>query len=164
MATIVTRQTTASGVTNNNAPLTNAQVDANFINLNTDKVENADCVSTNTANKVVKRDANGDFSARIITCLDVNSTSDQRLKENVSVIDSALDIIEKLEGVRFTMKADPEKMKIGLIAQQTEEVLPEVVGQDENGMKTVSYGNVVAVLIEAVKELSERVKTLESTK
>lgn len=164
MTTIVTRQTTAAGVTNNNAPLTNAQIDTNFINLNNDKTENADCVSTNTASKVVKRDANGDFSARIITCQDVNSTSDERLKNFEGVISDALNIVENLRGVRFTMKTDPEKMKIGLMAQNTQEVLPEVVGEDENGMKTVSYGNIVAVLIEAVKELSERVKTLESTK
>lgn len=63
MATITLRQ----GVGGKGSPLTNAEVDANFSNLNTDKVETSDAVSTNTANKVVKRDASGNFSAGTIT-------------------------------------------------------------------------------------------------
>lgn len=64
MATIVTRVT---GATAKNSPLSNTEIDNNFINLNTDKQETADCVSTNTANKVVKRDASGNFIAGQIT-------------------------------------------------------------------------------------------------
>ena len=64
MTTIVTRIT---GGTAKNAPLTNTELDNNFINLNTDNVETADAVSTNTASKVVKRDSSGDFSAGNIT-------------------------------------------------------------------------------------------------
>ena len=45
------------------SPLTNAEVDANFSNLNTDKLESSDAVSTNTANKAVRRDASGNFAA-----------------------------------------------------------------------------------------------------
>lgn len=63
MATIILRQ----GVGGKGSPLTNAEVDANFSNLNNDKIETADAVSTNTANKVVKRDASGNFSAGTIT-------------------------------------------------------------------------------------------------
>ena len=64
MTTIVTRIT---GGTAKNAPLTNTELDNNFINLNDNKVETADAVSTNTANKVVKRDGSGGFSAGDIT-------------------------------------------------------------------------------------------------
>lgn len=64
MATIVTRVT---GATAKNAPLSNTEIDTNFINLNNDKVETADAVSTNTANKVVKRDENGNFVAGTIS-------------------------------------------------------------------------------------------------
>lgn len=60
MATITLRSVKGS-------PLTNNEVDANFSNLNTDKVETSDAVSANTANKVVRRDADGNFSAGIIT-------------------------------------------------------------------------------------------------
>ena len=64
MTTIVTRIT---GGTAKNAPLTNTELDNNFINLNDNKVETADAVSTNTANKVIKRDGSGGFSAGDIT-------------------------------------------------------------------------------------------------
>lgn len=67
MASITTRVTAGTGATVKNAPLTNAEIDNNFININSAKQETADCVSTNTANKVVKRDASGNFSAGTIT-------------------------------------------------------------------------------------------------
>ena len=63
MATITLRQ----GVGGKGSPLTNAEVDANFSNLDNDKVETVDAVSANTANKVVKRDSSGNFSAGTIT-------------------------------------------------------------------------------------------------
>jgi len=53
---------------------------------------------------------------------------------------------------------------IGVIAQEVEEVFPEVVHVNEDGLKTVSYGNLVAVLIEAVKELRQEVKELKENK
>ena len=76
MASITTRVTAGSGATVKNAPLTNAEIDNNFINLNSAKQETADCVSTNTASKVVQRDASGNFSAGTITAtLSGNATT-----------------------------------------------------------------------------------------
>ena len=76
MASITTRVTTGTGATVKNAPLTNAEIDNNFINLNSAKQETADCVSTNTANKVVQRDGSGNFSAGTITAaLSGNATT-----------------------------------------------------------------------------------------
>lgn len=76
MASITTRVTSGTGATVKNAPLSNTEIDNNFINLNTAKQETADCVSTNTANKVVLRDASGNFSAGTITAaLTGNATS-----------------------------------------------------------------------------------------
>jgi hypothetical protein len=77
MASIITRETSAvsgdrTGITNINSPLTNAQIDQNFIELNNDKLEETDAVSTNTVNKVVKRDSNGDFSMRDLTARNIN--------------------------------------------------------------------------------------------
>lgn len=155
MTTIVLRANTPAGLTNN-------QIDTNFTNLNNDKIEVTDAVPTNTSDKVVKRDSSGNFAANIITCVDLNSSSDARLKDKVTRIENALDIVDQLEGVRFVMKNDPDNMKIGLIAQNVEEIIPEVVGEDFDGMKTVAYGNIVSVLIEAVKELSAKVEELES--
>lgn len=67
MSSLTTRVTAGTGATVKNAPLTNAEIDTNFINLNVDKVETADAVSTNTANKVVKRDSSGNFAANNVT-------------------------------------------------------------------------------------------------
>ena len=79
--------------------------------------------------------------------------SDSRLKTNVRGIQSALDIIESLEGVRYTDKMGNER--VGLIAQQTERVLPEVVHLGNDGFYSISYGEIVGVLVEAVKELQK---------
>lgn len=67
MSSIITRVTSGGGATVKNSPLSNAEIDTNFINLNVDKVENSDSVSTKSANKVVRRDANGGFAAGNIT-------------------------------------------------------------------------------------------------
>ena len=70
MASITTRQngtTGVDGVTRKNNPLSNDEIDANFINLNNDKLEISDALSTNTANSVVLRDSNGSFAANAIT-------------------------------------------------------------------------------------------------
>jgi len=67
MASITTRVTAGTGATVKNSPLTNEEIDQNFISINSAKQETADCVSSNISNKVVKRDSNGDFAANIIT-------------------------------------------------------------------------------------------------
>lgn len=67
MTSIVTRQTAGAGATVKNLPLSNAEIDTNFINIVTDKIEQTDAVSTNTANKVVRRGATGEFSSGSIT-------------------------------------------------------------------------------------------------
>jgi microcystin-dependent protein len=76
MTTIYLRSTKGS-------PLTNTEVDANFSNLNTDKIEVADAVAENTANKVVKRDANGNFSAGTITATLNGSATTSNLATNI---------------------------------------------------------------------------------
>ena len=85
--------------------------------------------------------------------------SDERFKKNVKPIQNALDKIEKIKGVRYEFNSDefPEKhfaggKQIGLIAQDVEKVLPELVKTDNEGYKSVEYQNMVAVLIEAIKE------------
>jgi hypothetical protein len=67
MASIITRQVAGSGAVVKNLPLSNSEIDLNFINLNTDKIEETDAVSTNTINKVVRRDSSGGFSCGDIT-------------------------------------------------------------------------------------------------
>ena len=91
---------------------------------------------------------------------DVVAFSDRRLKENIETIPNALEKVEALRGVTFTRK-DTGKESIGLIAQEVEEVIPEVVN-NEGEYKGVAYGNLVGVLIEAVKELSAEVEELKA--
>ena len=89
------------------------------------------------------------------------STSDERLKQNVQTITDALVKVETLRGVSYLKSGRPE---IGVIAQEVEHVVPEVVHTDETeyGYKSVAYGNLVGLLIEAVKELSVEVKELKA--
>jgi hypothetical protein len=90
----------------------------------------------------------------------LRADSDRRIKENIETIEGALDKVNKLRGVSFTRKdlADKTKKHIGLIAQEVLEVIPEVVGGSEESMYSVGYAELVAVLIEAVKEQSTYIK------
>ena len=92
---------------------------------------------------------------------DVIAFSDKRVKENIKTIDNALDKVAKLRGVTYTRKDIEDKStKVGVIAQEVLEVLPEVVNKDDKGMYSVAYGNIVGVLIEAVKEQQKQINEL----
>jgi len=79
---------------------------------------------------------------------EVTATSDVRLKSDIKTIDNALDKVINMRGVTYTMQAEKGT---GVIAQEVEKILPEVVVDNE--YKSVAYGNMVGVLIEAIKEL-----------
>jgi hypothetical protein len=91
------------------------------------------------------------------TGVDFVATSDRRLKTDISTISNALDTVKAMRGVYFTRLGKTQRT-VGVIAQEVEEVLPEVVYTGDDEMKSVSYGNMVGLLIEAVKELSEKMK------
>ena len=91
---------------------------------------------------------------------DVNSLSDVRTKENIVTVEGGLDLVSQLRGVWYN-KIDHEDRKVGVIAQEVEEVLPEVVNTDGDGMKSVDYGKMVGVLIEAIKELKQEIEELK---
>lgn len=118
-----------------------------------------DATSANTASKVVARDASGNFIANVISAVDFNSTSDAKLKENVENFE-ALSIINNINPIKFTWK-DSGKKSYGVIAQELEKILPELVTEREDGFKGVSYIPMIAMLIDAVKTLDARVKELE---
>ena len=101
------------------------------------------------------------FQQDIICNASVTANSDARLKDDIETIDNGLDKVLQLRGVSYTKK-DSGRREVGVIAQEVEEVIPEVVITNVDGIKSVSYGNMVSVLIEAVKELTEKVKSLES--
>ena len=92
-------------------------------------------------------------------------SSDERLKDNVEEIPNALDKVESIRGVHFDWNDKQEVYEghdIGVIAQEVEKVLPEIVEDRDNGYKAVKYEKLTAVLIQAVKELSAKVKELEN--
>lgn len=87
------------------------------------------------------------------------SLSDVRFKTNIRTIDDALSRVTRMRGVTYTLGG---RRGVGVIAQEMEKVRPEVVGRDEDGFMYVSYSHLVGDLIEAVKELSDRLDKLES--
>ncbi len=93
---------------------------------------------------------------------DVTAFSDEKLKENITVIPNALEKISQIRGVTYTRNdlEDKEKVYSGVIAQEVEKVLPEVVST-EGDTKTVAYGNMVGLLIEAVKEQQAQINELK---
>ena len=91
---------------------------------------------------------------------DINSISDVRTKENIVTVESGLDLVSQLRGVWYN-KIGEEDRKVGVIAQEVEKVLPEVVSTDGDGMKAVDYGKMVGVLIEAIKELKQEIEELK---
>jgi hypothetical protein len=94
---------------------------------------------------------------------DVTAFSDARLKSNVETITDALDKVNSMRGVTFTRNDNNDQPGTGVIAQEMQEVFPVVVKEntDENNTLSVSYGNLVGVLIESIKELSDKVDTLQ---
>ena len=98
----------------------------------------------------------------VVTAPNFVSSSDARLKSEVETIADALALVSALRGVRFTMDGNRQ---IGLVAQEVEAVLPEVVRADvDTGQLSVAYGNIIGLLIEAVKELTARVAALEEAR
>ena len=95
---------------------------------------------------------------------DVTAFSDERLKENIQPITGGLEKVMQLQGVTYKRNdVTDAKTQIGVIAQQVEPILPEVVltAEDEMGTKSVDYAKMTAVLIEAVKELKQEITQLK---
>ena len=87
------------------------------------------------------------------TAVSYNSTSSKRFKTNITPITNALEILQKLEGVRYDWK-ETGNSDVGFIAEEVNKVLPEVVLKDDNNEPlAIDYGKITSILIEAVKEL-----------
>jgi hypothetical protein len=91
---------------------------------------------------------------------EVTAYSDERLKDNIETIDNALDKVMNMRGVTFTREG---RQSTGVIAQEMQKIMPEVVF-DKGEYLSVAYGNLVGVLIEAVKELKSEVDELKKGK
>jgi hypothetical protein len=118
--------------------------------------------SGNTAPKVSSTKLTFNPSTGLLTSTDYNSSSDIRLKNNIRTVTSALDTVDALRGVSFEWKEGGAKA-IGLIAQEVQAVIPEVVTTDDNGYLGIKYTNVIGVLIEAIKELKADFEAYKKT-
>ena len=97
---------------------------------------------------------------------DVTAFSDERLKENIETIPDALSKVCQMRGVTFNRTDFDGEKQMGVIAQEVEKIIPEVVKEDdsEDKIKSVAYGNMVGVLIEAIKDLKAEVDELKKGK
>ena len=118
-----------------------------------------------TGNQAPKTDSSAltyDASTGTLSATNLNSTSDINLKKDIEVITNANEILSQIKGVNFIWK-ESNKSSFGVIAQDVEKVLPELISvRSDTGTKSVNYNGLIGVLIEAVKNLSERVNELES--
>ncbi len=90
----------------------------------------------------------------------IQSTSDITLKENLEIIENPIEKIKELNGYTYNM-IGKEDRHAGLVAQEVEKVLPEVVRETMNGTKSLAYGNIVALLVETVKEQQKQIDELK---
>ena len=103
------------------------------------------------------------FSSNIWAAGDITAYSDIRVKDNIKTIDNALEKVQSIRGVTFTRNdmTDTTTRHAGVIAQEVLEVLPEVVTKDGNDHYSVAYGNLNALLIEAIKEQQKQIEELQ---
>ena len=120
----------------------------------------AQSVSGNQAVKVTSTRLYFNPSTGQLNASDFNSLSDANRKQDVSTIESALNKVMELRGVTFNWR-DTLAPAIGVIAQEVENIIPEVVSTSESGEKSVSYGNIVGLLIEAIKEQQGQIEMLK---
>ena len=116
-----------------------------------------------TGNQAPKTSSNLTYDSvdEILSCTDFNTTSDINLKKDIEIITNANEILNQINGVNFTW-IKSNKPSVGIIAQEIEKVLPQLVHErSDTGTKSVNYNGLIGVLIEAVKELSQRVEELE---
>ena len=114
-------------------------------------------------NRAISLKTNGDIinTGNITASGYVDSASDIKLKTNIKTIDNALDKVLQIRGAEYDRIDKDNQHEIGVIAQEVEKIIPEVVHGDET--KTVSYGNLVGLLIEAVKDLKKEIDELKSS-
>ncbi|ASZ76505.1 hypothetical protein [Proteus phage PM2] len=103
------------------------------------------------------------FGANIVDAADVNIRSDISVKSNLVYIKNALDLLKPLTGYKYDLRLNDNthKQSVGIIAQDVQKVLPELVQKDSTDLLSVNYNGLTAVLINAVNELNNRLKELE---
>jgi hypothetical protein len=101
-----------------------------------------------------------DMSGNLTMLNNITAYSDLRLKKDITKIDNALDKVMRLNGYTYS-RIDTNIRQMGVIAQEVMKVIPEVVLGSEETNYSVAYGNMVGLLIEAIKEQQAYINTLE---
>lgn len=122
-----------------------------FADATSGKVLNAFISSTN----LTFNPSTGNFSAVQLTTL-----SDRTQKTNIKVVENPVELTKQLEGVTFDW-VHTDQPSMGVIAQDVEKVLPELVETGEDGLKRVNYSGMIGLLIETIKEQQVRIEELE---
>jgi hypothetical protein len=164
---------TLNVVKNPNEPtIPNINTDGNLsVKLNIKGSKNLRIDKKSTFNHDVKMNKKlilakcGDVAKRIDRA-DKLPSSDVRLKSNIKQIENALDKVMQLNGVEYDFIDETYcgylgVHQVGLIAQDVEKVIPEVVGENLDGYKAISYQHLISVLIEAVKEQQQQIENLK---
>jgi hypothetical protein len=92
----------------------------------------------------------------------ITANSDISLKKNLLKIENALEKVEQINGYTYEFKEDDSKRHAGVIAQEIQTVLPEIVNKGNDGILGVEYGNISALLIEAIKEQQTQINELKA--
>jgi len=123
-----------------------------------------DAVGIGTTTPTTKFEVNGTLKSS-----GIEELSDQRWKGNITQLQDALEKVLQLRGVnyewlrdKFPEKDFPQGVQMGLIAQEVEKVIPEVVQTDRNGYKTINYSHLVALLIEGMKDQQREIDQLRA--
>jgi hypothetical protein len=116
---------------------------------------------SNTVSVVGALSVANNITATLVTATDFNSTSDNRLKENIETIENPNDVISQLRGVSFNWKNNGAP-SYGVIAQELQQIVPDLVHENQSGDLTVQYMGLIAFLIESNKKLLDRIIDLET--
>jgi hypothetical protein len=145
----------ATNVTNNNQLTNGAGYTTNTGDITSVGVGNG--LTGGGTSGAVTVSMSGSYTGNFTATQNITAYSDERLKTNIETIPNALEKVNSLRGVTF----DKDGVRgLGVIAQEVEKILPEVVIEGEE-YKSVAYGNIVGVLIEAIKELTNEVEELK---
>jgi hypothetical protein len=107
-------------------------------------------------------DVTGAGSAASFSAGSFNTTSSRIWKENIQPINNALGKVKQLKGVTFDWNNKDLKNDIGFIAEEVNEILPTIIGKTPQGQVTgLEYGKITALLVEAIKELSDKLDKLQ---
>ena len=130
-------------------------IDAGATNVsNNNQIGNGAGYTTYSSNQATDTTSNVNF-ASVTATGNITAYSDATLKTEIHTINDALGIVGKLRGVNYKWLSNGQE-DIGVIAQEVQQVVPEVIKETEDGIKTVDYGRLVSVLINAVNELNEK--------